>query len=329
MSLHLPQYIINCFIEAGFDSIHNISAIDDNSISEIEKYIDKRKKHLPSCMRSPSDIASEHPFCFPPGHIVTIKKFVEHLSGKSEHRSSVNSTKPPPSKKGKFKPTPEPKEPEPKEDVSLVTSEIRKKVIKWSRDYDNGESEFAHIVEGSDFSIKVSRSTTNPSICEAVITCSCGRSIAVTKKPSGERIISNWIKHVKACKKKSKRSSNQISLQSYFVPIPATVPQVSVPGSEETESTQSLLPLLDISPLKEISMTTHINTTLTSPLITEITDRKSSHIESSSDTNDESLLPPPLPHFLSTQTQPLTHETSPSTDQSLSQATASQNQVFH
>lgn len=74
-------------------------------------------------MRSPSDIESRRPFCFPPGHIITIKRFVKHLSRESDHSSNVDRTKPPPSKKGKFK-----AQPEPKEDVYTVTSEIRKKL---------------------------------------------------------------------------------------------------------------------------------------------------------------------------------------------------------
>ena len=106
-------------------------------------------------------------------------------------------------------------------------------------------------------------------------------------------------------------------------------PEVSEPGSKKTESTQSLLPFLNSSPLKEISMTPHINTTLISSPITETTDQQSSNTKSSSKDIHVSPMPSPLTPFLSIQTHPLPHDSPPPTDQSLAQATTSQSQVFY
>ena len=41
MKLHLPEYIFNCFMVAGYDSVDAICSINDQSITEIKQYIEK------------------------------------------------------------------------------------------------------------------------------------------------------------------------------------------------------------------------------------------------------------------------------------------------
>ena len=51
MNKHLPEYIVNCFLAAGYDSMDVICEMNDNSVTEIEDYIEERKEQYPSCMR--------------------------------------------------------------------------------------------------------------------------------------------------------------------------------------------------------------------------------------------------------------------------------------
>ena len=50
--------------------------MNDDSISEIEQYIDERKSDLPHCMRDATDEKASRSFKFPPGHKIRIRKFI-------------------------------------------------------------------------------------------------------------------------------------------------------------------------------------------------------------------------------------------------------------
>ena len=60
-----------------------------------------------------------------------------------------------------------------------MTGEVRKKVIKCTRDFQKGK--YTKAVEGKDYSIKVNQSIANPKTCDASIICICGNSYVVTK----------------------------------------------------------------------------------------------------------------------------------------------------
>jgi len=86
MDKRLPSYVGNCLRAAGFDELEVIASMDtsngeDNSISKVERYIEKRHKHnqemLPPCCTKES--MSALPFEFPPGHRIRICKFVEEI----------------------------------------------------------------------------------------------------------------------------------------------------------------------------------------------------------------------------------------------------------
>ena len=164
------------------------------------------------------------PFEFPPGHKIRIANFITDLKRRSRRRCTSNSLPPttdaslpmkPPSKKRKLLEDKSTKQ----EDVPTVTAEVRKKVLKWTHNYDNGT--FDTVEEGRDYIIRVTRSSIHPTTCDASITCGkCGNSYIVTKKQSGDRIISNWSKHFKICGNKKKRvqSENQSSLKGFLLP---------------------------------------------------------------------------------------------------------------
>lgn len=140
---------------------------------------------------------------------------------------------------------------------------LNKKIIKCSRDYNKGQ--FATLEEGKDYSIEVSKSTVDHKKCVASITCKCGKAYKITEKPTGERIITNWSKHLKKCEYK-KDQSIQHSLQNYFIsPATAatTLTTTTITGGAAAEpcltdsnatdqSDQSILESLLFTPLNEL-----------------------------------------------------------------------------
>ena len=163
------------------------------------------------------------PFEFPPGHQIRIANFIADLKRRSRRRCTSNSLPPttdaslpikPPSKRENYLKIKSTKQ----EDVPTVTAEVRK-VLKWTHDYDNRTSDT--VEEGRDYIIRVTRLSIHPMTFDASITCGkCGNSYIVTKKQSGDRIISNWSKHFKICwnKKKRVQSENQSSLKGFLLP---------------------------------------------------------------------------------------------------------------
>ena len=214
MKSSLPCYIVNCFEAAGYDTLEAIQEMNDASITEIEKFIDQRKNFLPLCLRPNfDDVSSSVPFQFPPGHRIIISKFISSIQQKNTSSSEASDTLKLPlpfSKKRKIA-----KKTDSEEDIPLVAQEIRGKILKWTKHYNEGE--LAALKEGVDFNIVVSKSTLNPDTCNASISCRCGNSYLVTANAKGERLISNWSRHIKQCgKKKSKTQTGQGTLQQFL-----------------------------------------------------------------------------------------------------------------
>ena len=72
MKSKLPQYVVNCLVAAGFDTLKVLSMMDvsnneRNSISEVEEYVCKER---PDCLPHGK---------FPPGHRIRIQMFVKEV----------------------------------------------------------------------------------------------------------------------------------------------------------------------------------------------------------------------------------------------------------
>lgn len=81
MRAKLPEYVVNCFEAAGYDTLAIIADADvsnkpGNSIEEIEKFISETYPNNPKFCR---DIAAPSPFRFPPGHRKRICNFVQEV----------------------------------------------------------------------------------------------------------------------------------------------------------------------------------------------------------------------------------------------------------
>ena len=212
-----PEYIVQCFVTSGFDDIDAIVEMDvddgpGNSIKTIEGFINIHS--FTNCM-NPSLQRSDHPFEFPPGHKIRIKKLIKEL--KKQH----NNTK----RKLLIKPTASKQSKRPKideeqneilfEDIPSVTMEIREKINKWVK---NTYKKQVH--ENEHFTIIVKRDVHVFQKIVASVRCICGKEIALQRKLGVSRpwILSNWTKHYKKCTESTvtQSSGKQGSLKNYF-----------------------------------------------------------------------------------------------------------------
>ena len=82
MKERLPCYAVKCLLAAGYDapdviSSMNISEEPDNSITIIEKFIDKHFRGHEEYYSNP--VLASCPFVFPPGHRIRIMNFVSEV----------------------------------------------------------------------------------------------------------------------------------------------------------------------------------------------------------------------------------------------------------
>ena len=82
----LPEYVVNCFLAAGYDVTEVIVAMEisentGNSIKSIENYISERYLKDPRYSNNPDcDITCTFKlFEFPPGHKTRIRNFILEL----------------------------------------------------------------------------------------------------------------------------------------------------------------------------------------------------------------------------------------------------------
>ena len=89
MSSHLPTYIINCFLAAGFDSLDvitdmNLSNKPGYSIETIENYINEQFPGDKTYTHFGSNVCK-----FPPGHKGRINKFVQVIKNEVKKRKEM------------------------------------------------------------------------------------------------------------------------------------------------------------------------------------------------------------------------------------------------
>ena len=96
------------------------------------------------------------------------------------------------------------------DDIESIGSEIRRKIVKWSKT--NLEEE---LKENYHYIISVKRNS-GSTTCLASVSCRCGKAIALQRKPNGPWVISNWTKQYKLCNFSKGETSKQNTLQSFF-----------------------------------------------------------------------------------------------------------------
>lgn len=215
MKAWLPQYVVNCFEAAGYDTLAVIADMDvsdqpGNSLDEIEQFITSAYPNNPKYYR---DTTATGPFKFPPGHRKRICKFVAEIL--SEYRAKkttslagkrpiedVTKTK---AKKSKSN------DPEdgPRYDTTVtLAGNIRRQVTKWQRS--QKIPQLRELKEHEQFEVAVAvNEGNNPS---ASLTCKiCAQKCALGFK-EGKCLISNWTRHVSKCVNSPKRGYKETNL---------------------------------------------------------------------------------------------------------------------
>lgn len=237
MKRTLPEYVVNCFVASGFDTLPVISDMDissepGNSLQEIEHYINDECSEDPGCTRT-ATIGRK--FKFPPGHRHAIENFVKEvkeLQGKKKMHKRLCENYSMKSTKRKVTSS----EPNVVRSPNQVSSlgDIRRQVAKWQRS--QKEQKVLELKEHEHFEVHVD---IKPGGTFSRIHCQlCGKDYSLGKK-EGKSMISNWTKHVGKCVRSRKSHShtlNQYLLSSRSssecIPSPELVKSVSDDCSE-------------------------------------------------------------------------------------------------
>ena len=98
MKTRLPEYIANCFMVSGFDTLSIIAEMDvssnpGNSVQQIEEYVNENNSEDPQC-RLACVGKSSGKFKFPPGHRCTIEKFVKEMKKREQQKGLSRRNEP-------------------------------------------------------------------------------------------------------------------------------------------------------------------------------------------------------------------------------------------
>ena len=243
----LPDYIAQSFLKCGFDEIEDIAEMDvgegpNNSISVMEKYIDK--KRFPECM-GPNQLDDE-PFEFPPGHRLKIKRFITEVKQMHKpQRSLKRKVKSPRKRSKKIKTDDSPSislssltssESEQSDlstcstiaTINAATNEIRAKVLKW------GKKQNLNLVENQHFTITVKYHPSDDKKVCASIRCGCGNNYIINQK-ANSWLISNWSRHYQSCTYDKNEQGRQDTLAHYFQPAAQLDPPTAVLSDNSSE----------------------------------------------------------------------------------------------
>ena len=208
MKKRLPEYIVNCFLAAGYDVQEVISAMDissnpGNSITQIESFIGRRYKGDRRFSITPA-----MDFEFPPGHRLRICNFVrevrticdgdgkEHTRGRKRKRTCSGGVK---GTKHRLTST---DESENEVNVSTVSNQIRRSISVWVRK--QTDLGLKTLQENKHFSISVTRVAKDPHSLAVSVRCvGCNTQVRLQKRDNTSNtmpyLISNWCRHVKKC----------------------------------------------------------------------------------------------------------------------------------
>ena len=213
MKEHLPEYIMNCFIAAGYDTAGIIACMtvsdppgNNDSIHEMQRYI---------AMECPDVERYCHPITsvakFPPGHVILIKKFIkivkETLSTKNgKDTRSTTQSKQPVRKKRRC-------------DIQFHTylnevySYLRCSITKWQHGKNPPQSS---LVEHKHYEIMLELTAAHNDITGSIICKKFSTVIKLQKRESGELSCSNWYCHVlKDCNGlKASKNTSHLQFQS-------------------------------------------------------------------------------------------------------------------
>ena len=234
MKARLPEYVINCFEAAGYDTLAviadmDVSAQPGNSLDEIEKFIGDTYPNNPKYCR---DISATSSFKFPPGHRKRICNFVNEIS--AEHRAKIKKTHPvgkrpiidvvvrPETKRNR---SDDPEDGH-RYDPTVILGNIRRQVAKWQQS--QKIQQLRELKEHEQFEVTVTLNEgSNPSVS---IACKiCAQKCALGFK-QGNFLISNWTRHVAKCVNSPKRRGYKENNLYKYLSSPGTTASLPATG---------------------------------------------------------------------------------------------------
>ena len=234
MRTNLPEYVVNCFVAAGFDTLEVIADMDTsgepgNSLQLIEDFINNEH---PGNTKFTHGTTAASTFKFPPGHRQSIAKFVQQTKLQEEEMRRLRRKR----ENGGFCTMPKrwktaclnSKEMGANNstssssteiiDQSSLVADIRRQVAKWQRSQQDSKLRELTEHEKYEVRVKLEGGKLIPSIqCNV-----CTKSYSLGLK-GGRPLISNWTKHLSKCMLNKTQVTRK--LQQYFqptIPLPST-----------------------------------------------------------------------------------------------------------
>lgn len=213
----LPQYIVNCFLAAGYDSFEVIAEMNasnkpGNSIDCIEEFINEQHpgENEYTHMNSKKCI-------FPPGHRNRIAQFIKMtqkyalknadfelpcgIKNRKRKHNTDNTAK---------------KQSNPLE----IYRTLRTSISKWQRTQ-TSRPEIKNLQENKDFTIKIEADDDNGE-CKSAITCKCGSTILLPSV-NEKATISNWTRHIlKNCRGSVEGKTGKQTSMTSFIHVTAS-----------------------------------------------------------------------------------------------------------
>ena len=259
MKQRLPEYVVNCFVSAGFDTLDVIADMDTssdpgNSLQAIEDFINA--EHASDDPKFSRGTMATSTFKFPPGHRHAITKFMKEVKQLKEEkkrtcqRSTYDATCPK-SKRRKVMETAScetsggndgkcssevSREGAPITQANMF-GDIRRQVAKWQQS--QKDVKLRTLKEHEQYEVQVEAKGGNGHVAPSIQCKLCHKSYSLGLK-EGRPMISNWTKHVAKCvlaQQKKARAGRRI--HQYF---PAPVPQSSPPSNSATPASTPLSP---------------------------------------------------------------------------------------
>ena len=229
--MKLPEYVINCFLAAGYDSADTIASMEvsgpRNSIEVIEEFIDKHFRGNGAYYNN--SLLAKHPFVFPPGHKVRIASFIAEVK---------NAIKPSTKPKREVSCQRQPKRPrvashtsedEAEPSSMAIVGQVRGSISRWVKSQSNDKLQ--NIKENEHFEVVVSKGSNGPTV--SVKCNACSKTFGLHKKNStaAKYQISNWTRHIKACKMLMKTERCVQKPLGMFISVGKSVPNGSTSDS--------------------------------------------------------------------------------------------------
>jgi len=222
MKKMLPDYIVNCFLSAGYDEVAVLCNMDisdnpNNGIAKVEDFINRRFASNPNY--NPTLFM---PFEFPPGHKERIRSFVQELKSLNKHcgkkRSTLCTESLTATKRSKTT-----TESVPNVTIESVYKQVRHRLNEWKKKLGESEYHLKSLEEERHYSIQVIPQMLS-GFFKVLMRChnsmKCSNAIKLQQKDpkvvSSPFSISNWTKHARSCFDKSsvEHHDNQPVLKS-------------------------------------------------------------------------------------------------------------------